>query len=89
MNVSFGKAFLLVVDGILTGLFFAGIWITRKRSKDLLVICYPYYYTLVSLAPFYLTGRNIMNVYFVVLLLASVAIGHVWSRLLPGSARSS
>ena len=89
MNVSFGKTFLLVVDGILTGLFFAGIWITRKRWKDLLVICYPYYYTLVSLAPFYLTGRNIMNVYFVVLLLASVAIAHFWSRLLPGSVHSS
>ena len=89
INVSFGKVFLLVVDGLLTGLFFAGIWITRKRWKDLLVIGYPYLYTLVSLAPFYLAGRNIMNVYFVVLLFASVAIAHFWSRLLPGSDNPS
>jgi len=89
MNVSFGKVFLLLVDGLLTGLFLAGIWITRKRWKDLLVICFPYYYTLLSLAPFYLTGRNIMNVYFVVLLLASVAIAHFWSRLRPSSLHSS
>jgi 4-amino-4-deoxy-L-arabinose transferase-like glycosyltransferase len=89
MNVSFGKAFLLAVDGVLTGLFFAGIWITRKRWKDLLVVCYPYLYTLVSLAPFYLAGRNIMNVYFVVLLLASVALIHLWNRLMRGSIQSS
>jgi 4-amino-4-deoxy-L-arabinose transferase-like glycosyltransferase len=89
MNVSFGKAFLLIVDGGLTGLFFAGIWITRKRWKDLLVVCYPYLYTLVSLAPFYLAGRNIMNVYFVVLLLASVALIHLWNRLMRGSIQSS
>jgi 4-amino-4-deoxy-L-arabinose transferase-like glycosyltransferase len=89
MNVSFGKVFLLVVDGLLTGLFLAGLWITRKRWKALLVICFPYYYTLLSLAPFYLTGRNIMNVYFVVLLLASVTIAHVWSRLLPDSVHSA
>jgi 4-amino-4-deoxy-L-arabinose transferase-like glycosyltransferase len=89
MNVSFGKIFLLIVDGLLAGLFFAGMWITRKQWKDLLVICYPYLYTLISLAPFYLAGRNIMNVYFVVLLFASVALVHLWTRLLPGSARSS
>jgi 4-amino-4-deoxy-L-arabinose transferase-like glycosyltransferase len=83
MNVSFGKVFLLVLDGLLTGLFFAGIWITRKRWKDLLVIGYPYLYTLISLAPFYLAGRNIMNVYFVVLLLSSVALVHFWTRLFP------
>jgi 4-amino-4-deoxy-L-arabinose transferase-like glycosyltransferase len=88
MNISFGKVFLLVIDGLLTGLFFAGIWITRKQWKDLLVICYPYLYTLISLAPFYLAGRNIMNVYFVVLMLASVAIVHFWSRMIPVSSQS-
>jgi 4-amino-4-deoxy-L-arabinose transferase-like glycosyltransferase len=89
MNISFGKVFLLIIDGLLGGLFFAGIWITRKRWKDLLLMCYPYLYTLISLAPFYLAGRNIMNVYFVVLLLASVALVHLWSRMIPSSAQSS
>ena len=89
INVSFGKVFLLVVDGLLTGLFLAGIWILRKRWKDLLVLCYPYLYTLVSLAPFYLAGRNIMNVYFVVLLLASVSIVQLWTRFAPNFAQSS
>jgi hypothetical protein len=89
MNTSFGKVFLLILDGLLTGLFFAGIWIARKQWKDLVVICYPYLYTLISLAPFYLAGRNIMNVYFVVLLLASVALVHLWTRVLPGSDKST
>ena len=88
MNVSFGKVILLLIDGILSGLFFAGLWITRKEWKNLLVVCYPYLYTLVSLAPFYLAGRNIMNVYFVVLLFASAAMVHIWNRMIPSSNQS-
>jgi hypothetical protein len=89
MNVSFGKALVLVLDGLLTGLFFAGIWFARKQWKDVLLICYPYIYTLISLAPFYLAGRNIMNVYFVVLLFASLAAVRLWSTTVPRFAQRS
>ena len=83
LNLSFGKALLMIIDGLLTGLFLAGLWISRGRWKDDLVVCYPYLYTLVSLAPFYLAGRNIMNVYFVVLIFASAAALHLWERIHP------
>jgi 4-amino-4-deoxy-L-arabinose transferase-like glycosyltransferase len=79
LNLSFGKVILLILDGLLTGLFLAGLWQTRNNWKNLLTLSYPYLYTLVSLAPFYLAGRNIMNVYFVVLLFSSAAIVHFWS----------
>jgi 4-amino-4-deoxy-L-arabinose transferase-like glycosyltransferase len=85
MNVTFGKAVLVLLDGCVSGLFLAGIWISRRRWKELLVLGYAYLYTLVTLAPFYLAGRNIMNVYFVVLLLASVALVHIWHQLIPSS----
>lgn len=89
LNLSFGKVVLLLVDGLLSGLFLAGIWISRVRWRELLVIGYPYVYTLVTLAPFYLAGRNIMNVYFVALLLASVSLVHFWERSAPGTVQSS
>lgn len=85
LNLSVSKIALLAVDVLLTCLFFAGIWLTRSRWKDLLVVGYPYLYTLATLAPFYLVGRNIMNVYFVVLLLASVALTSLWDRFRPAS----
>jgi hypothetical protein len=40
---------------------------------------FPYLYTLLTLAPFYVAGRNIANVYFVVLMLAAVSLAHFWS----------
>lgn len=83
MNLSFGKALLMVVDGLFTGLFLAGIWMTRKRWRELAVVCYPYVYTLATLAPFYLVGRNIMNVYFVVLILTSATLMHIWEHFKP------
>ena len=89
LNVSFSKVLLLLVDGLLTGLFLAGIWVTRSRWKELLAIGYPYLYTLGTLAPFYLVGRNIMNVYFVVLLVAAISLSHLWERYAPNSARST
>jgi 4-amino-4-deoxy-L-arabinose transferase-like glycosyltransferase len=89
MNLSFGKVILLILDGLLTGLFLAGIWLTRNDWKNLLTLSYPYLYTLISLAPFYLAGRNIMNVYFVVLLFASAAIVHFWSLAYPTAKAAS
>jgi hypothetical protein len=83
INLSFGKFYLLVFDGTMGALFFIGIWLTRKRWRELLTLGYPYLYTLATLAPFYLAGRNIMNVYFVVLLLSSVSIIAIWDRFQP------
>ena len=80
LNLSFSKIGLLAIDAVFTLLFLAGVWLMRTRWKDLLVLGYPYIYTLVTLAPFYLVGRNIMNVYFVVLLLTSSAVVHLWDR---------
>lgn len=88
LNLSFSKVALMIVDAGLSLLFLGGIWHMRRRWKDLLVLGYPYIYTLVTLAPFYLVGRNIMNVYFVVLILASVSISHVWERFSPSASRS-
>ncbi len=83
LNLSFGKIVLMMIDGLFTGSFLAGIWLTRKRWRDLIIVCYPYLYTLLTLAPFYLVGRNIMNVYFVVLILGSVTLAHIWERFKP------
>jgi 4-amino-4-deoxy-L-arabinose transferase-like glycosyltransferase len=80
LNLSFSKIGLLAIDAVFTLFFLAGVWLMRTRWKDLLVLGYPYIYTLVTLAPFYLVGRNIMNVYFVVLLLISSAVVHLWDR---------
>ena len=85
LNLSVSKIALLAVDGLMTCLFLAGIWFSRSRWRDLLVVGYPYLYTLATLAPFYLVGRNIMNVYFVVLILASVALSSLWDRISPAS----
>ena len=79
LNKSLGTALLLVVDGTLGGLFLFGIWLMRKRWKELLVVMFPYLYTLLTLAPFYVAGRNIANVYFVVLMLAAVSLAYFWS----------
>jgi 4-amino-4-deoxy-L-arabinose transferase-like glycosyltransferase len=85
LNLSVSKIALLVVDVLLTCLFLTGIWLTRSRWKDLLVVGYPYLYTLATLAPFYLVGRNIMNVYFVVLIVASVALTSLWDHFRPAA----
>ncbi|TSA19556.1 hypothetical protein D4R75_08855 [bacterium] len=34
MNLSVGKALLMIVDGIFSALFLAGIWMTRKRWRS-------------------------------------------------------
>ncbi|HTY36638.1 MAG TPA: glycosyltransferase family 39 protein [Bacteroidota bacterium] len=80
LNLSFARMVLLLVDGVFTGSFLIGLWLMRKRWKDLAIVCYPYVYTLVTLAPFYLVGRNIMNVYFVVILGGAVAISMAWEK---------
>jgi len=88
LNLSFGKFVLMIVDGLFTGCFLFGLWLSRKRWRDLMIVCYPYIYTLVTLAPFYLVGRNIMNVYFVVMIFGSVTIIHIWERFKPAASRA-
>jgi hypothetical protein len=83
LNLSISKIALLAIDALVTCLFLAGVWLTRRRWKDLLMVGLPYLYTMATLAPFYLVGRNIMNVYFVVLILTSVTIAHLWHRIRP------
>jgi hypothetical protein len=87
INLAFGKIILLLVDGVMSSFFLAGIWISRKRWKETLPVMYPYLYTLATLAPFYLAGRNIMNVYFVVFMLASVSLVYLWERYTRNSNR--
>ena len=89
LNLSVAKLALMIVDGLFTGCFLAGIWLARRRWRELAVICYPYLYTLLTLAPFYLVGRNIMNVYFVVLILASYTLSQIWDRFRPSSPVNS
>jgi len=88
LNLSVGKVTLILIDGLFAGFFLTGIWITRKRWRELLILCYPYMYTLVTLAPFYLVGRNIMNVYFVVIILASVTFVHIVNRFKPATTNA-
>jgi hypothetical protein len=88
LNLSFGKIVVLVADGLFTAAFLAGLWISRKRWREILIVCYPYCYTLVTLAPFYLVGRNIMNVYFVVLIMGSSAVVYFWDRIMTTRPQS-
>ena len=86
LNRSFGKVLVLVADGALSLMFLIGVWLNRARWKELSGLLYPYLYTLCTLAPFYLAGRNIMNVYFIVLLFASAAVVHFAGKVLPPPA---
>ncbi len=71
---------LLFVDGLMTAGLFAGIWLTRRQPKTLLIVTLPLLYTLATLAPFYVVGRNIMNTYFVTILFAALSAEWLWER---------
>ena len=73
LNRSVNEALLIAADIFLGGLFLWGLWQIRGNVKKLAVLVHPYFFTLATLAPFYVTGRNIANVYFVVLIIASYA----------------
>jgi hypothetical protein len=74
LNRSFNEVLLIAADIFLGGLFLWGLWQIRGNIKRLAVLVHPYFFTLATLAPFYVVGRNIANIYFVVLILASYAI---------------
>jgi 4-amino-4-deoxy-L-arabinose transferase-like glycosyltransferase len=80
INTAFPPWLPMLFEALITVLFLFGCWVVRREWKMLLLILAPYVFTLCSLAPFYVTGRNIANVYFVVLLLASVGMVWLWGR---------
>jgi hypothetical protein len=80
LNQNVSRTVLMIVDGLFVAGLLAGVWLLRRRWKVVLVAVLPLAYTIATLAPFYVVGRNIMNVYFVTLLFASVAFVHVVDR---------
>lgn len=69
---------LVVIDIILGSLFFAGLWLARKKGRLVLLLLIPYLYTLCTLSPFYVTGRNIANIYYTVFIFDALAITALW-----------
>ncbi|MBI3577961.1 MAG: glycosyltransferase family 39 protein [Ignavibacteriales bacterium] len=80
LNKSVSSYVLVLVDAAMSMLFLTGVWLTRDRWRLLLLLLLPYLFTWITLSPFYVTGRNIANVYFVVLLFASVGVMRVLER---------
>ncbi len=76
---------LLLIDGILAGGLFYGVWVFRHSWKILLLLGLPLLYTIVTLAPMYVVGRNILNVYFVTLLVAAASFDSFRTRFWPHS----
>jgi hypothetical protein len=79
---------LLAVDGLMAAGLLMGLWLSRREKKTLLIVALPLLYTLATLSPFYVVGRNIMNVYFVTILFASVSAIWLWERRSPGIFQS-
>jgi len=77
INKSLAPAIPIVADVLLGGFFLAGLWMGRRRWKLLLLTGSPYFYTAITLAPIYITGRNIANVYYFVFLVGASAVEHI------------
>ena len=77
-----GKWGLVGVDAGLGLLFLCGIYVHRKRPASLLIVLLPFLYTLVTLAPFYVTGRNIANAYCSEMILASAGFALLAGKVL-------
>jgi hypothetical protein len=69
---------LIAVDGVMVVAFAGGLVLSRKKKIILTIVLLPFLYTLVTLAPFYVVGRNIMNIYFVTILFASLTGAWFW-----------
>jgi 4-amino-4-deoxy-L-arabinose transferase-like glycosyltransferase len=81
LNRSIGTAFVLSIDVLFGVLFLVGVWMARHRWRSLLLLLIPFLYTVGTLAPFYVTGRNIANVYFTVLVLVAFAATELLERV--------
>lgn len=77
----FGEIALMLVDLGIGALFILGMWIKRKELSTLVVVVLPFLYTLVTLAPFYVTGRNIANSYCSEIIFASLGFMFVIQRI--------
>lgn len=67
-----GKWLFIVIDACLGTLFLYGMWLHRSKFSTLAILLIPFLYTLATLSPFYVTGRNIANAYCSEIVLASV-----------------
>jgi hypothetical protein len=85
VNHSVGRGIMLAADLLLGLLFLAGIWLFRARWALLMALGIPYLFTLCTLAPFYVTGRNIANIYYVILLVAAAAAAYIFERSRPAA----
>ncbi len=74
---------LYAVDIAVGVLFLYGIWVYRRKPAILIIALLPLAYTVVTLAPLYVTGRNIANSYCSEMLLASVGAIFLFHRLRP------
>lgn len=82
LNQRLSRWLLFTADLVFVAGFLAGIWITRLRGREVLIILLPWLYTFLTLAPFYVVGRNILNSYVVVLVFASAAFAaSIWRNI--------
>lgn len=72
LNAGFQEWVLMIIDGLFFVGMLGGVWLSRRKGKMILPVALPLLYTLATLSPFYVVGRNIMNAYFVTLLFSSV-----------------
>ncbi len=73
LNVGLSRWILLLIDGLMVATLLTGFWLCRKKWRLALLVALPLVYTLLTLSPFYVVGRNIMNIYFVTLIFAAVS----------------
>ncbi|MFZ1080501.1 MAG: glycosyltransferase family 39 protein [Candidatus Kryptoniota bacterium] len=76
-----GETALMLVDFGIGALFVVGVWIQKKKVESLVIVVLPFLYTLVTLAPFYVTGRNIANSYCSEIIVASVGLVFVAEKI--------
>jgi hypothetical protein len=69
-----GKWLLIVIDGCLGALFLYGVWLKRSEFSTLAILIIPFVYTIATLSPFYVTGRNIANAYCSEIIFASAGL---------------
>jgi hypothetical protein len=80
-NQAFGKPILLIFDFVFVIGLISGLWISRMNFRMNIIIALPLIYSIIMLSPFYVVGRNILNVYFVTLIFSAITIVWIWERI--------